>query len=180
MTERIATGGMLAALAVALNHALALVPNVELTSLTVFLGGWVLGPRLGLAVGMTAAVGLSVFNPLGPPGPLLLSGQVLGFGIWGLLGGLLDRPAFRGHGPRLAAAGMVGTLVFQALLNGIFLLFSGIPAWLYFLGVAPYVLLHIASNGALFLVLAPVLQRALAPIRLRLDGPEPAPVPPPA
>lgn len=163
-TRQVALGGILAALAVALNHALALVPNVELTSLTIFLAGWILGPPMGAAVGAASALAFSLTNPLGRPSVLMLGAQLVGYACWGGVGGLA-----RGRAPGpvvMGAIGLLGTLGFQLLMQYPIAVAMGTSLKAAMVMGAPFVAAHMASNTVVFVVLgAPLATRLSASSR---------------
>ena len=72
-TRRATLAGLLVALIVAAGYSLAGVPNVELVTLLVFVSGFLLGPRLGLAVGATSWGLYSLLNPMGAAVPPVLA-----------------------------------------------------------------------------------------------------------
>lgn len=174
MTERVAIGGMLTAMAVVLAHALAGVPNVELASLTVFVAGSQLGPLGGAQVGALAAVAISMTSPMGLPHPALLAAQVAGYASWGLAGGLAP-PAL---GPPAAAAlGFGLTAWFQLLVNAALVPALGLPLATVLAGALPFTAGHVAWNTLLFGVVVPPLRARLAGARpgVRPSEPETAP-----
>ena len=77
------------ALAVTLGFLLAAVPNIELVTLTVFLGGAATGVRNGLLIGALSALLHSGLNPLGLPLPFVFVAQVIGWALVGLCGACL-------------------------------------------------------------------------------------------
>jgi len=93
-TRRALLASLLVAVAVSLGYALAAVPNVELMTVTVFVSGFLLGPKFGVGIGAASVVLFSVFNPLGAALPPLLVAQVIGQAIVGFSGGVF--------GPRVA------------------------------------------------------------------------------
>ncbi|MFX1353396.1 MAG: ECF transporter S component, partial [Promethearchaeota archaeon] len=62
-TFKIVLISMFSALAVVLGYALAYIPNVELFTLTIFLGGFILGKRDGLVIGLLSSLIFVFFNP---------------------------------------------------------------------------------------------------------------------
>ena len=88
-SSRLAFTALFAALAAALGFAGALVPNVELITLAVFLGGVATGVGAGIAIGVIAEFVFSILNPLGPALPFVFAAQLLGMGIAGAAGGIL-------------------------------------------------------------------------------------------
>ena len=168
MIQHIALGGVLAALAVVSTHTLAGIPNVELTSLTLYLGGALMGPAWGGLTGAVSAVALSLTNPMGLPHPVMLGAQVLGYAAWGLLGGFtgdrLDHPV------PAAAVGILGTSFFQLLLNGAIVVVTGTPWQAVLISALPFTGAHIAWNTTAFGVLGPALVTRVLPLRRRLGS----------
>jgi hypothetical protein len=158
------------ALSVSLGVLLAAVPNVELMTLTVFIGGACCGARLGAIVGVLSILFHSLLNPLGPAPPPLLAAQAVGFCVIGLAGGLAG-PRLRQGRPGLvvgsAVLGFMLTLFYDiittlatawiALGNGGF--FKGV--WGVFVAGAGFVAWHIAANTAIFAAAVAPLLRAV-------------------
>lgn len=169
MTRHLAVGGVLAALAVVFTHALAGIPNVELTSLTLYLGGALLGPGWGGLTGAISAVVFSLTNPAGLPHPVLLGAQVVGYACWGLIGGVVgERLRTPLHG---AAVGVAGTSLFQLLVNGAVVVMTG-RGWREVLTAAlPFTAAHIGWNALAFGLMGPQLTTRVMPLRGRLENP---------
>jgi hypothetical protein len=170
-------------LAVALGFALAAVPNVELSTLTIFAAGATLGRCRGALVGGLTAALYSGLNPAGsglglPP---LFAAQIIAWALVGLVGGLTGRLFAarskalerRAAALRPALAGGLGlalTLAYQgAVIVGLALAgFSpagdgvGWSGWRTDLlsalaANALFSLVHVVSNGILFAILVPQL-----------------------
>lgn len=149
--------GLFSALATALTQALAAIPNLELTSLTLFLSGAFLGPASGALVGLLTSLGNSWVNPLGPSPPPLLFAQILAYGGLGALGGILAEN-LEGFGrSRWAAVGLGATLGFQALVQVGISQLSGLSVRALWITGAWYIAVHAVSNAVLFAVLGPEL-----------------------
>ncbi len=161
---RVARAGMVAALAVVMNHALAAIPNIELTSLTLFVGGALLGPVVAAATGAAAALALSLANPMGMPGLPMLLVQMIGYATWCEAGSriALDAGGKVRPGWAMAASGLVLTLWFQLLLNGTIQLTSGLAAELVWVPAIPFVFVHATWNTVAFGFTVPVLLERLA------------------
>lgn len=158
--ERVAYGGVLAAVAAAAGFALAGVPNVELVTLLVCLSGVFYGPLLGIIVGVLGETVFSLGNPLGPAPLPLLIGQVLGMALAGAAGGLLGALALpRSRVPRAVVWGGVGavvTLVFHLATDGAYALMTRLT-WAYIVAGIPFYAIHLLSNAALFAVALPLI-----------------------
>lgn len=168
MVRHIALGGMLAALAVVFTHTLAGIPNVELTSLTLYLGGALLGPAWGGLTGAVSAVALSLTNPMGLPHPVMLGAQVLAYAAWGLLGGMVgERLRTPLHG---VAIGIAGTALFQVLVNGSIAIVTETPWQAVFVPALPFTAAHLGWNALAFGSLGPALTARIQPLKKRLGA----------
>lgn len=92
-TATIAYISLYIALCVVIGFLLLPVPNVELITLFIFLGGYLFGMAYGALIGGTASFIFSAFNPWGSglALPLLLIAQVISRSITGFCGGILSR-----------------------------------------------------------------------------------------
>jgi len=155
-SSRLAQTALFAALAAALGFAGAFLPNIELITLTIFLGGVVTGPLHGFAIGVLAELVFSMLNPLGPALPLVFAAQLLGMGLAGAAGGVLGPPLSRLRGGRrvalLGAAGFLVTLVYDVLTNLALGIHLG-PVWATLAGGLLFSFVHLAANTAAFAVL---------------------------
>jgi hypothetical protein len=155
-SSRLALTAVFAALAAALGFALHWLPNVELVTLTVFLGGVVTGPLSGFAIGVLAELVFSMLNPLGPALPLVFVAQLIGMGIAGAAGGLLGPVIARLRGGArvglLAAAGLAVTLIFQVITNLALGIHLG-PVLPTLAGGLVFAVVHLAANTLAFAVL---------------------------
>jgi len=155
---------------VAIGFLFAPIPNIELITLSVFLGGYIFGPVFGAFIGGTAMFIYSAFNPWGSglAFPPMLTAQVIGFAIAGFSGGIV-----RSLTPRKASkkaksivygiSGGLLTIVYSVLLS----LFSSMSAgftlgqsWIFLIG-SIWVVWHILSNILIFALLAPKLIRVV-------------------
>jgi hypothetical protein len=163
-----------------LGWALAGVPNVELLTLTGFLGGWVLAPLRGAVAAGLGALFFSLLNPFGPPLPAVLAAQVAGLALVGAAGGwvrsaVVRRPGISGWRPSrwtvlwLGTTGALLTLLYDAGTNAGHALAMGLGKRILptILAGISFAVLHVASNGVLFAVLGPP---ALVLLEERLPG----------
>lgn len=152
-SSRVALAGLFVALTLGVDLITAPLPNVELLSLTLFLGGAATGPAVGFAIGIAAELIHSFLNPLGPAFPLVLLAQLLGMGTVGLVGGLLGaRVARLRRGPAIGALAILGfslTTFFDLLTNAALGIHLG-SLWLTLAGGIPFAIAHIVSNTLLF------------------------------
>ena len=85
------------ALCVVVGFLFAWIPNVELITLLIFLGGYFFGMGYGLLIGAVAYFIFSAFNPWGSglAFPPLLFAQIISFSVTGLCGGIIARIPFK-------------------------------------------------------------------------------------
>jgi thiamine transporter ThiT len=157
--RKVIRAALFTALSVALGFLLAAVPNIELMTLSVFLGGVFCGPRVGALVGVLAEALFSLLNPLGPSLPPLFVAQIIAFAIIGLAGGLLGphlRPGRRGSVLASALAGFALTAIYDALTNAATALVALGPRRLaegiggVYAAGALFMAIHVGVNTALF------------------------------
>lgn len=157
--HRLILSALFVSLSVVLGYLLAAVPNVELMSLCVFIGGVMTGPGYGALTGALAITVFSLLNPYGLALPPLFISQVAGFTAIGLFGGILRNRIVEGGTLAKvvsAVSGFLLTLLYDILTTaamayialgpGRFL--GGIPG---FLGAGLlFVAIHVAINTVLF------------------------------
>lgn len=165
LTQKITWSATFIALGVALGFALSRIPNVELVTSTIFLSGFLLGPKKGFIVGLCTECIYSVLNPYGVAALPLLAAQMLSMGITGSAGGWLGGRNLDGKrffAFKCGLAGFFCTLLFDALTTLSFIPINHfsmkqlaasmvIGTWFY--------VAHLTSNSALFVVLVPGLIR---------------------
>lgn len=164
---------LLVALTVAAGQALAAVPNVELVTFLVFVSGYLLGARLGAAVGASAMGIHSLFNVMGAAVPPVLATQVVVYAGVGVAGARWG-PAIARARPGLPAslrglaAGAALTLGYQLAANAAaFLAFTDAAGlWAYLWGGVVFGGVHILWNALLFMV---ALRPALAVLSRHRD-----------
>ena len=160
----------LAALATIGRIAFAPIPNVKPTTDIALFAGYALGPVPGFAVGAVAALASNFFFGQGPWTPW----QMLGWGVAGVIGGLVAKLAGRelGRLPLAIACAFAG-LVFGALLD-LYQWTQGathtLSAYLTWSATSlPYNLAHIMGNIAFCLLLGPTFVLSLRRYRRRFD-----------
>lgn len=172
--------GLFSGTALGAGYLLSGVPNVELVSLIVALGGAVLGPVLGPVCGLLTGAVFALANPLGMSPPLLVAAQALGQGLMGFWGWLafrlvgarpVGRPDWRGRSAGLGA-GVLGTLVYDLLtVAASWVLFPDASLKVVLLNASSFVLLHTGVNAAIFFLLfAPLARRLGTLARTSLVG----------
>jgi hypothetical protein len=163
---------ILAATALAGNYALSGVPNVEISSIIVFLSGFLFGTTVGTLVGFTT---MTIYQFLNPWGAFILpiGGTVIACTIFiGIVGGIVGRN-FRfgktievGWVTGLAFLGVMTTLFFDLVTNYAYSLTFGVP---YILALAtgfPFLVLHIISNALFFGFLTPAITQVVQQFQL--------------
>ena len=171
-TRRATLAGLLVALIVAAGYSLAAVPNVELVTLLIFVSGFLLGSRLGPAVGAAAWGLYSLLNPMGAAVPPVLAAQTASGALVGLVGALAGPPILE-RLPRVvgmllcALSGLILTVMYQVVVNSAaFFAFvdeRGLRAfWTFMVGGIAFTAMHLLWNTAVFLV-------ALRPVMSVLD-----------
>lgn len=178
-TRRALLASLLVALAAAVGYALAGVPNVELVTVIVFVSGFLLGPKLGAAVGAASWAIHSLFNPMGVALPPVLAAQVAGGAVIGAVGGVLGPrllvvPAAWAAALAAGAAGLLLTLVYQVLVNvAAFYSFVDDRAtdalWKFVLAGLAFTAMHLVWNTAAFLVILRPLLSVLDRYRQELE-----------
>lgn len=164
------------AISVVLGKALEMVPNVELISFSVWMSTYVLERKYSTVVGIFSFSLHSILSPYGvAPLPLLIS-QALGGGLIGFFGGWIVRSKKTSFSSALPydrclsylAFGLVITLVYDVLTNlGGFVSFSENSSTLliYLLAGLTFGLIHIVSNGIIFMVLTPLAKQTIDRVR---------------
>ena len=113
--QKIILTALFTSLAVVLGYVMAAVPNVELMTVTVFLGGIFTGPRYGAVTGLLSIIIFSLFNPYGAALPPLMAAQIAGFTLAGAAGGMMRGIIRRGGMITAALSGLFITLFYDIL-----------------------------------------------------------------
>jgi len=148
-------------------------PNVEFTSLIVFLVGATFGSSFAIFLGTFVMLINGFISPWGFGG-LIVPFQVIGMSIIGLFGGLYGRLRKNLYDSKTcfetAVLGASLTLIYDTITNfGTAILFLGMPIHIGFpiamISGAPFSALHVISNtavfGLIFFPLAKVIQQIL-------------------
>jgi len=168
-TALIAYIGLYIALCAVIGFLLAPIPNVELITLFIFLGGYLFGMIYGVLIGGTAIFIFSALNPWGSglAFPPLIIAQIISYSITGFCGGVMSRllPKPTQRIEVISIFGLCGgllTLLFHVLvilftseLSG----FSPEQLGVLLTGGILFALLNIGTNAIFFAVLAPILIR---------------------
>ncbi len=168
LAVNVALIAILAALAIGGNYALSAIPNVELSSVMVFLSGFLFGPLIGILTGLIAMTIYQLWNPWGaflPP----IGFAVIGCTMFiGLVGGILGRnfqlSATRGKIPLRwylwpAFFGVIITLFYDLVTNLAYSITFVVPFVITLFTGLPFMVLHMTTNGILFGLLTPAISR---------------------
>lgn len=162
-TRRIACYGLFIALGVSLGFALAHIPNVELVTATIFIGGYLMGWRAGLIIGCLTEAIYSGLSPYGLASIPIFVTQVVAMTITGFIGGMS-----RNRWPlrtwfdfgRMGITGLLLTINFAFLTTLGYICFAGLekPAIMgsIITGLGFY-LIHFLSNFLIFSILVPTI-----------------------
>ncbi len=163
-TGKIAFSGITGALAIGLGFALAPVPNIELVTLTLVFGGFVLGPVWGSMTGLISWVIYSLLNPMGAPPPHFLVVQGITGALAGLCGawlGFLYRKGLKGVLKVIipAVMGLFVTIFYQLGINVASFIVYGSEETLipFIIGGIIFSGMHIVANTLIFAILFPLL-----------------------
>ena len=154
------------AMTAAVGLLLAPVPNLELISAAIFLGGYLFGLRKGIFIGICGAALFSIFNPIGSglAYPPLLVAQICCYAVLAVWGAMVSRFLLEERPIRrrliLGGTGLAYTVGYSVAVSVASFIASGFkPAvWpaLLLSGIAAS-LIHILVNTAIFAMVVPVL-----------------------
>jgi hypothetical protein len=172
----IALTAVFAAVAVGGNYGLAGVPNVEISSVMVFLSGFLFGITTG---GLTGLIAMTIFQLWNPWGPFIppIGVAVIGCTVLiGVVGGITGRNLNYSEiyeSKWFFGPGMIG--VVTTLFYDLVTTFASSITWSMDFGVAlffglPFMLVHMISNGILFGVLTPPVAKAIGHLHLRINN----------
>lgn len=170
LSNTVAHTGLYTAVCVVIGLILTPIPNIELITLFVFLGGYIYGIKNGVIIGAVGGFLFSAVNPWGSglAFPPLIVAQVIGFGFAGISGAVVYKITFTMSNGKLKTVlfGLCGGVltVLYHLLISIFTSelagFSITQAGIYLAGGVLFGLWHIISNVIFFSFLSPLLIRA--------------------
>ena len=169
---RVALIAILAALAIGGNYALSAIPNVELSSIMVFLSGFLFGPIIGALVGFIAMLIYQLWNPWGaflPPIGLAVIGCTI---LTGIVGGILGKAMQRlDHSDSRwfllpILFGILLTLFFDLVTNFVYSFTFGTPFIVVLIFGLPFMMAHIPSNAVLFGLLTQPVTKAVHQLQL--------------
>lgn len=170
---RIALISTFTALAIVLGYLLALIVNIELFTLTIFLSGFILGKRDGMIVGFLSSFIFCFFNPLGASPLPLLTYQLFHYAMVGVSGGIMsaflnDKKFFKPNEDLytfkvMIILGIIGALItfsydiLSTLVSGFTVSFT-IKYFItsYIFGI-PFTTIHLIGNTLGFIFILPGL-----------------------
>ena len=167
---KVSMTAILAATALSLSYARFWAPNIEFTSLIIFLSGFTLGSRIGVLVGLVTESIFSSLNPLGAaPIPIFLA-QVGCMMLIGATGGLFAKLTGKSDvklnsSLKMAAMGLYLTIIFDLVTNlGFAISFTGGNYPLALIWGSAFMIVHVVSNTIVFGTIGPVLSHYLVKI----------------
>jgi LytS/YehU family sensor histidine kinase len=170
---RIALVAIFAALAIGGNYALSAVPNIELSSIMVFLSGFLFGPAIGGLVALIAMIIYQIWNPWGaflPPIGLAVIGCTVFIGvIGGILGKTLQQFDYSDNQWFLIPTlfGILLTLLFDLITNFAYTLTFGMPFIVALITGLPFTAVHVISNAILFGLVTQPVTRTVHQLQLK-------------
>ena len=170
---RVALIAVLAAMAIGGNYALSAIPNVELSSVMVFLSGFLFGSFIGAFVGFISMSIYQLWNPWGafiPPIGVAVIGCAIIIGIvGGVIGSALRRLAYPDNRWFLLPClfGILLTLFFDLVTNFAYSVSFGVPFIIAIGTGLPFMVVHIVSNALLFGLLTQPVTRAVHHLRMK-------------
>jgi LytS/YehU family sensor histidine kinase len=170
---RVALVAIFAALAIGGNYVLSAIPNIELSSIMVFLSGFLFGPVIGAFVAFIAMIIYQIWNPWGafiPPIGLAVIGCAVFIGIiGGILGKALQRFDYSDTRWFLLPAlfGILLTLLFDLITNFAYSVTFGMPFIVALITGLPFTAVHVISNAILFGLVTQPVTRAVHQLQLR-------------
>lgn len=163
--RNIAFIGLYISLCAASGFALSSVPNIEIITMFVFLGGILFGKKTGMLIGSTAIFIYSAFNPWGSglAYPPLLVGQVFSYSVIGFAGGFfkLFLDSINNKYLKLTLLGLLGgglTLFYSVTITFFTYQFAGFTIKMLAVSMLKglsWVIWHIATNTIFFALLLP-------------------------
>lgn len=162
----------MAATAIGGNYALSGLPNIEFSSVTVFLSGFLFGTLTGALVGLISMTVYSVWNPWGPFIPPIGGTMIACTVFIGIIGGIAGRNINSAKvsgtkwftGP--AVIGFTVTLFYDLATNYAYSLAFGVPYTAALVFGLSFSLTHIAANTLLFSLLTPPVVRAIRNLQI--------------
>ncbi len=159
------------AFAVSIGFIFSSIPNLELMTATIFLGGYILGRVCGLVIGFFSALLWSSLNPWGSglAYPPILAAQIIGFAVAGFSGGvirLIVNPSKLGFKSLviLGLSGFILTAFYDIVTNLGSIFFSGFDLKMMrniLVAGIPLSFFHIAVNTLVFFTVLPTLIKTL-------------------
>jgi hypothetical protein len=143
-------------------YMLTLIPNIEIYSMLVFLGGLLFGKMIGALNGFLSSLIYFVFNILGAsPAPLLLV-QLITYTMLGFTGGIFKETRIRRMITRQSQIvfGILGAgfmIAYTFFADFVFSIVMGVNFFAWFLQGLVFTILLIACNIITFSMLLPLL-----------------------
>jgi len=176
--KRLVLSAILAGMSAAVGFLFMSIPNFEFFLGMIFISGFLVGPRWGIAVGCVATLVYSGLNPYGMAAPPLLLAQLFCYGLTGFCGGCIavlgihQKPVWIFASLTLLC-GVCLTLLYDILTTLSFAVFMTDNSWpqiqaIFVSGLAFYAI-HLAFNAASFATLVPLLMINLENFRVQYE-----------
>ncbi|KAA3616411.1 MAG: ECF transporter S component [Calditrichaeota bacterium] len=157
------------AVGVAIGYALAFLPNIEMVTMIIFIGGYLLGWRSGAFIGLATEFIYSNFNLYGPAPIHILVAQIFAMTTTGIVGGIAKNIG----GVNLSS--VASRIMFLVLGGAVTVFFDLVTTWAdvfiidagmgFFMSrlIAgmPFFAVHIVSNAFIFFFLVHTLIQTL-------------------
>jgi hypothetical protein len=147
-------------------YSLSFIPDVELRSLVLFATAYIFG--LGMAMWCTLIMSIvyETINPWGGFIPLIWLTQVIGWTYVVAAGAIIGHrtfvPATDVFSPiELGVVGVEVTIVFDIVTTIGYAFTVSVPFAIALLGLLPFMMLHVPSNGILFATVLPRLNKSV-------------------
>ena len=161
-TRELGFVGVMTALCVASNYLMLSIVNVKFMDLFVFVSGYVMGPFVGILVGIFTWLVYGTLNPYGFSLPILFA-TIAGESLYGLVGGLasqlqlqesrissISNVRFWVSNVKFGTLGFLLTFVYDLFTNAISGLLAGLPIIVAIIVGVPFALAHEVSNFLFF------------------------------
>jgi MFS family permease len=149
LSRRVSITSIMTALALVGNYSLAAIPNVELGSTILFTTAFVFGFPMGATCVLLMSIIYASFNPWGPFIPQIWLAQVIGWLFMVMVGAMM------------AAVGAFTTLFFDLITTLGYSWAFGVPYLVALATGLPFMIIHVWSNAAWFVAVAPGLNSIL-------------------
>ncbi len=166
-TRWVAITAIMTALALVGNYVVVFIPSVELGTTILFITAYVFGYMMAVWSLLIMSIIYGTINPWGGFIPQIWISQVVGWLYVVAAGTISGNGGKRGgkilFGPReLGVIGIAVTLVFDIVTTIGYTITFSVPFIFGLIGLIPFLIVHVLSNGFLFATVAPRLHRTIS------------------